>query len=507
MAYKVKPRKLSVIIPPTPVSTQTATETTVDGSKAFSHFPHKPYCSPVSPLKHPYRPRMVAFEPESPAGLKAASHADLNMGPRAEDIASPDLLAVANLFASMKETLNRMTKAFDTIGEQSQRLSSLPGEVRRVEDLRAAKAELEEQITRQRMAMQKLHKELEGEVRIALENNLRERLTSMIQESVAKEVKDRVHQELALQIPHTLHAELMPSTENEVESPVHQEGPRTDADTDTSVLSPTESSSYFPKIPILLYQEPTDDEADYLETPQDDLRMDLNTPIFSAVEHVHSAPKISILLFDESREHEPPPPSPAPMAGPLRPLLRPLPTPEQSPAYVVNHVLPSRSASVCPTPITAYPRVPAPTPITNEPTLMVLPMKGVPASALSPMSASPLAPRDFGAFFSLSSEGGRELLKAPDIDGYAVPTPMAEWPKTRTIDKTPASLRASPLMIPPPIETNFINMEHERYDVVTPVAPPETPMLIVPPPLPKPLPRAGNSFADNLKLLPPLIIN
>lgn len=181
-------------------------------------------------------------------------------------------------------------------------------------------------------------------------------------------------------------------------------------------------------------------------------------------------------LFDESREHEPPPPSPAPMAGPLRPLLRPLPTPEQSPTYVVHHILPSRSTSSCPTPITAYPRVPAPTPITNEPILMVLPMRGGPVSALSPVADSPsaLTPRDLGLLFALTSEKNKELLGNHDLDGFVIPTPMAEWPKMRMIIKSPTSWRSSPLMIPPPIDINLVNIGTEKSDILmTPATLPE----------------------------------
>lgn len=129
MVLGTKPRKLSVIIPPTPVSMQTATETTVDGSNLYSQFTQQAYRSPVSPLKHPYRPR-ERIDPEPPA-----KHVDQTLGLKAEDIASPGLLAVANLFVSMKETLNGMTRAFDALGGQSQRLSSLAGEVKLADDV------------------------------------------------------------------------------------------------------------------------------------------------------------------------------------------------------------------------------------------------------------------------------------------------------------------------------------------------------------------------------------
>lgn len=59
----------------------------------------------------------------------------MNSGLKAEDVASPDLLAVANLFASMKQALNCMTKTFDALSEQSERMSSLASDVKRAEDV------------------------------------------------------------------------------------------------------------------------------------------------------------------------------------------------------------------------------------------------------------------------------------------------------------------------------------------------------------------------------------
>ncbi len=136
MAYRTKSRNLSVIIPATPTCTQTDTETTVDGNEAYPPFSYHHPCSPVSPLKHPYRPREVLdIDPTTPVKHNAPSYADMKLGLKAEDIASPDLLAVANLFASMKQALSCMTKTFDTLSEQSERMSSLASEVKRAEDV------------------------------------------------------------------------------------------------------------------------------------------------------------------------------------------------------------------------------------------------------------------------------------------------------------------------------------------------------------------------------------
>lgn len=133
MAYRTKSRNLSVIIPATPTM-QTDTETTIDGDGPCPPFHYQPYCSPVSPLKHPYRPRGIIC-PTTPVKYDAPPRVDMNSGLKAEDVASPDLLAVANLFASMKQALNCMTKTFDALSEQSERMSSLASDVKRAEDV------------------------------------------------------------------------------------------------------------------------------------------------------------------------------------------------------------------------------------------------------------------------------------------------------------------------------------------------------------------------------------
>jgi hypothetical protein len=158
------------------------------------------------------------------------------------------------------------------------------------------------------------------------------------------------------------------------------------------------------------------------------------------------------------------------MAGPLRLLLRPLPTPEQSPSYVMPNLPSSGPASGCATPLTAYPRVPAPTPITNQPVIMVFPMKSAPVSALPPASeaTSPLVSKDIDLLFDLSSDQNGKLLKSYDLDGFIVPTPVAEWPKTRTIVKA-QSLRSSPLRVP----SQFTSVAFEGRDAETPTILPD----------------------------------
>jgi hypothetical protein len=134
MDFKNRPRTLSVIIPSTPDCVTTATETTFGAGEPYSELVYQPYRSPISPLKHPYRPG-THTEPEMTA---ISDEISVQLEPhhfRAEDIASPNLLAVANLLSFMKETLVHMTQTFNALEEQSKRLTSLPREAKRFEDV------------------------------------------------------------------------------------------------------------------------------------------------------------------------------------------------------------------------------------------------------------------------------------------------------------------------------------------------------------------------------------
>jgi len=131
-----------------------------------------------------------------------------------------------------------------------------------------------------------------------------------------------------------------------------------------------------------------------------------------------------------------------------------LPTPEQSPVHVIHDTLPSRCASGCATPITAYPSAPAPTPITNEPIIMVYPLRNGQVGALSPVSEviSPLVSRNLNLCF----EEDRGYMRSNDC---MISASIAEWTKTRTTIKTPAaSLQSSPLMVSLPIEPRLTSI-------------------------------------------------
>jgi len=112
-------------------------------------------------------------------------------------------------------------------------------------------------------------------------------------------------------------------------------------------------------------------------------------------------------------------------SGRLRPLLRPLPTPEQSPIFRISRSS-SMGNSTLATPATAFPRVPAPTPIRRSRSGV----SGLQVAETVPPTPSQFFPRDLSALFALSQEETRRLLKDYGLSS-ATASPIKENPKHR----------------------------------------------------------------------------
>jgi len=103
--------------------------------------------------------------------------------------------------------------------------------------------------------------------------------------------------------------------------------------------------------------------------------------------------------------------------------------------------------------MTAYPSAPAPTPITNEPIIIVYPLRNAQVGALSPVSEaiSPLVSRNLDLCFE-----DRGYMRSNDC---VISASIAEWPKTESTIKTPAaSSQSSPLMVSLPIEPQLTSI-------------------------------------------------
>lgn len=109
--------------------------------------------------------------------------------------------------------------------------------------------------------------------------------------------------------------------------------------------------------------------------------------------------------------------------APLRPLLRPLPTPEQSPVVISISRSSSMGYSTLPTPATAFPQGPAPTPIRRSASN---PYRSLTAETVPP-SPSPFFPRDMTTLFALNPEETKRLLREYGLTS-AVASPAAEHP-------------------------------------------------------------------------------
>jgi len=107
----------------------------------------------------------------------------------------------------------------------------------------------------------------------------------------------------------------------------------------------------------------------------------------------------------------------------LRPLLRPLPTPEQSPVAPPITRSSSMGTSTLATPASAYPGVPAPTPIKRS-------TSGSFRIDRGPLTASTLFPEDLRSLFRLGPDETRKLLRDYGLVS-AAPTPVVERPPPR----------------------------------------------------------------------------
>lgn len=118
----------------------------------------------------------------------------------------------------------------------------------------------------------------------------------------------------------------------------------------------------------------------------------------------------------------------------LRPLLRPLPTPEQSPNIVISGAF-LLGHSTNPSPVSARPKAPAPTPTHTS---SLLTPGGI---NLVPPTPSPLFPRDLKALFSLSPDTAKKLLADYGLDDSASdPSPVSP---SNTEKASPSSSKAS----------------------------------------------------------------
>ncbi|KDR75746.1 hypothetical protein GALMADRAFT_226392 [Galerina marginata CBS 339.88] len=358
---KGKPQKPHIKIPSTPNSASkggvsaasndkdtTSQEPQSSLGSAFQTPPTSP-SSPVIDLPSMESMTQQSQEPQE----KQPPQEQVNVNPAisATDIASNDILAIANVFATMKTALVSMTSAFDRLGTQTEKMMSLSLDIKAAEQLRQVQSTLEQQIIRHKAEIQTLRSSLQAKIKEAVEEKIRAQMYDIVKSSIQQEVEEKVREQLSVQIP-------------------------------------------------------------------EDLRQQV-------ISHKRQILEVKTTLHNsEARRYNALQTIPGPNAR-LRPLLRPLPTPEQSPVILVSQSS-SVGGSTLATPTSAFPRVPAPTPIKRIASNSL--RSALPETV--PPTPSHLFPRDLGALFALSQDDARRLLREYGLDSAAA-SPATENAKPR----------------------------------------------------------------------------
>ncbi|RXW19220.1 hypothetical protein EST38_g6634 [Candolleomyces aberdarensis] len=109
----------------------------------------------------------------------------------AKAAASPDILAIAQLQASMKDALQGLAKAFNQIETQTERMNQLTLEIKAREQLEALRNELETQIRQQKEELDALKQTLETRITEVVTNHIKSQVYDMIKDSLATVIEDK----------------------------------------------------------------------------------------------------------------------------------------------------------------------------------------------------------------------------------------------------------------------------------------------------------------------------
>ncbi|EAU91474.2 hypothetical protein CC1G_01963 [Coprinopsis cinerea okayama7 len=210
---KDRPPIPSIFIPPTP-----SPSTQGPSSEEKPNLSHAAYTTPPAspPSQRAPLPSVsdVINSPKSPAE-------ELNLNATA--IVSPDLLALANFQASIKQALANLSTTIGELEEQSSRMQELGVDIKVHEQIDLLRVEVEKQIARQKADLETVEQTLAVKVKAALTELIKERMRESVRETISKLVQDKVHGELMAQIPGELREKLIAHHRQieEVKSSIH----------------------------------------------------------------------------------------------------------------------------------------------------------------------------------------------------------------------------------------------------------------------------------------------
>ncbi|KAJ3536009.1 hypothetical protein NMY22_g6224 [Coprinellus aureogranulatus] len=130
---------------------------------------------------------------------------DLEFPPTVEGTTMPaEVLAIAQLQASMKEALQGLANVMDHVGRQSVLMTQLTAQIKERGELSTLHGELQQQIASQREELYNLKTGLESRIKQTAEDTIKTELKAIVNESIANIVEERVRRELSIQVPVSL---------------------------------------------------------------------------------------------------------------------------------------------------------------------------------------------------------------------------------------------------------------------------------------------------------------
>lgn len=138
---------------------------------------------------------------------------------------TPDIIALADLFGTLKHTLATMSIMYGEIENQTEKMASLGPAMKATEQIKEIRAKLKKQIECQEASMQEMRRLLESAIQEDLIKQLKRKIYDTIRDTISKDIKERVQRELITQIPEQLRQQA-----------AHQE-----SQVQTNVLSPKSS--------------------------------------------------------------------------------------------------------------------------------------------------------------------------------------------------------------------------------------------------------------------------
>ncbi|TFK23924.1 hypothetical protein FA15DRAFT_670011 [Coprinopsis marcescibilis] len=301
-----RPPKPTIVIPPTPSPTNGPSS----GDRIVS-----PETGLWSPPMSPRLPQPRKLQLPSISDLWTAQSEDLK--PKAEAIASPEILAIAEFQSTIKQALANLSNTLGHLEVQSDRMQQMSSDGKIREELALLKSEIEEQIARQQEELDTVHQLLVEKVRTALKDHVKTQLHAMVNDSISRVVEERVRAELNTQIPEALRQGLLGHKRQiqEVKTGIHNSEAR-------RYNSSLQSASLSVPLRPLLRPLPTPEQSPYpiiVTTAVDESRLSSAFPL-SEFPHAPAPTPIkrSVSAFASlgaiSRSHSIQPMSPGPSA-------------------------------------------------------------------------------------------------------------------------------------------------------------------------------------------------